>query len=222
MKLCIIAFACGRDAEMVAPFLAMARRTYPGAAVVIANDSANPCDPLDAETVPSHWSRRGAVAAVPEAIIEATMRHKGCDLYVKTDVDVAHLSADWLAPFATGQYRTIGLQARDHPWGFWGMAYAMTRGMAYAVASCCKGRFPDVTEEDLAASLKTRLRDPNGIFLHPYDPLGSGIYATWNPNGCRDVDLYRRRFHIVHCGDRSMLRAEIAQLMRKFAKISLA
>lgn len=222
MKLCVIAFACGRDSEMVAPFLSMARSAYPGAEIVIANDTANPCDPLDAATVPSNWSTTGAVKAVPDAIVEATLRHRNCDLYIKTDVDVAHLSADWLAPYSTGQYRTIGLQAKDHPWGFWGMAYAMTRGMAYAVASCCNRRFPGATEEDLAASLKTRLRDPNGVFLHPYDPLGKGIYATWNPNGCRDVEVYRNRFQIVHCGERTLPRNEIAQLMRKFAKISLA
>lgn len=217
MKLCLIAFACGRDSEMVQPFLAMARRTYPGASVVIANDQANPCDPLDAETVPSHWSRHGAVASVPESMLEATLRHRDCDLYIKTDIDVAHLSAEWMAPFSSGRYSTIGLQARDHPWGFWGMAYAMTRGMAYAVASCCPRRFQGITEEDLAASLKARLRDPNGIYLHPYDPLGSGIYATWNPAGCRDVALYRRRFNVVHCGERSMDRSEVSELMRRFA-----
>lgn len=217
MKLCVVAFACGRDTEMVSPFLEMARTAYPGARILIANDAGNPCDPCGAETVPSYWSKRGAVDAVPEAMIEATMRHKDCDLYIKTDIDVAHFSADWLNPFETGIYRTIGLQAKDHPWGFWGMAYAMTRGLVYDVAACCKGRFAGVTEEDHAASLKARLRDPNGIFIHSYDPLGAGIYATWNPNGCRDLALYRRKFQIVHCGEKSMPREDVTALMRSFS-----
>lgn len=221
MNLCVVAFGCGRDAAMVRPFLRMARTCYPGAEILIANDAANPCDPLDAPVVASHWSTLGAVAAVPEAMVEATMIHRGADLYIKTDMDVAHLSAAWLEPFSTGLYRTIGLQAKDHPWGFWGMGYAMTRGMVYAVASCCQRRFPGIAEEDLAASLKTRLRDPNGVFLHPYDPLGQGIYATWNPAGCRDVALYRRRFHLVHCGDRSMPREDVAALMDQFAAFDI-
>lgn len=218
MKLCLVAFACGTDDKMVKPFLSMARSTYPTADIVIANDVGNPCDPLDAETVPSHWSTRGAVKAVPEAMLEASLLHKDADLYIKTDIDVAHLSDKWLSPFESGLYRTIGMQARDHPWGFWGLGYAMTRGMVYAVASCCPKRFPNVTEEDHAASLKARLRDPNGIYLHSYDPLGKGIYATWNPKGCCDVSVYKNRFNLVHCGERSLPRDEVADLMTRFAE----
>lgn len=214
MKLAITAFVRGTDSAMIEPFLSMTRKTYPGAEIVLAVDDIDPCDTLGMPSVPSAWGRLGAVRAVPESLIAAATLTKA-DWVMKTDIDCAHLGSGWLSPIST--HRVVGLQAARHPWAFVGAGYVMDREMIFKLGVSCSCSMAGITEEDAAASLKARHHAPNEIFLHRHAPMGDGIFATWNPRGCRDVELYKSRFQIVHCGERSMPRDEVAEMMRIFA-----
>ena len=214
MNLAITAFVRGADSEMIEPFLAMAKRTYPGAQIVLAIDDIDPCHDHGMPSVPSAWGRLGAVRAVPESLIAAATLTRA-DWIMKTDIDCAHLSAEWLEPCAT--HRVVGLQAARHPWAFVGAGYAMDREMIFNLGVAFSCSMAGIVEEDCAASIKARHHAPNDIFLHRHAPMGDGIFATWNPRGCRDIDLYRSKFQVVHCGERSMPRSEVVEMMRVFA-----
>jgi hypothetical protein len=214
MKLAIVVFVRGLDAGMIRPWLTMARTTYPGAEIVMAVDDIDPCETIGEKSVPSAWGRLGAVRAVPESLIAAATL-TGADWVMKTDVDCAHLGSGWLDPCRT--HRVVGLQAARHPWAFVGAGYVLDREMVFKMGVSCSCSMKGITEEDAAASLKTRHHAPNEIYLHKHAPMGDGIFATWNPRGCRDIEVYRSRFQVVHCGERSIPRDEVTSIMEQFA-----
>jgi hypothetical protein len=174
------------------PWRKMINQCYPGATVVVAG-----------EDVENRWATHGAPAAVRHTLAEVAHNHRHSDWIIKTDVDVAHLRPDWLLDHLD-RGRVIGCQQRrDFPWGFQGLAYAIQTPFvhqmmrAYDCPTCPCSKQQD---EDCAMSLAAYIADPNAIHLHRYDPLGRGIYAHWNPSGCRDIALYKARFNLVHCG----------------------
>jgi hypothetical protein len=192
MNLVIVTFTCERDAEFMAPWRSMIERCYPGAKIVVAGvDTVN------------LWATHGAPAAVRQTLAEVAHNNRDADWIIKTDVDVAHLKPNWLTDHLD-KGRVIGCQQhRKFPWGFQGLAYAIQTPFvhrmmrAFDCPTCpCKSQ----KDEDCAMSLAAYIADPNAIHLHRFDPLGKGIFAHWNPSGCRSVSLYRDRFDLVHCG----------------------
>lgn len=210
MKLCILAFACGRDAELLPPWLTHIHRTYPGATIILANDEGDPIDPGTLPIIPSSWSTAGAVATVPDALVTAIVVAKGCTHLIKTDLDTVHLKSDWLQPLTTGA-QVVGFINPIFPVVFQGPAYALSRAAAFRAAIQCRSSLQRTVEEDVAMSLLTRLACPNSVHLHPHAPRHGGPFSHWNPAGCRDPHIYRDLFNVVHCG--TIPRAEVPPLM---------
>lgn len=193
-----VVHVCGRDAVMLPPFVAIWRRTWPDAPLVLAEDVSDPLGArqrLGLPSVPCRWQGPRRARAVLDAMIEAAQIHPQAVWIVKTDCDTAHLAKHWLTA-ARPDSRMITLQ-NGRGWSdILGMAFAIERRLLIEIhaGEDCDRPGPETGPIHAAA----RRRALNQVWAWPHAPKTGGIFATLTDPA--KASLYRSIYSVVHCG----------------------
>lgn len=181
-----VVFVCGRDSTLVAPFARRWQALAPDWPLWLAVDRGDLIPPDICPHLPrleSLWSEGGIRRAENVlACLAAAAAAERCPWALKLDVDVLHLSVEWLqSALAAGDYDGIGQTRPDAPGCWSGAVYAVRADLLPAMRAwlASMGRWDRATAraEDIATA--RALLGAGGALTLPIRL--AGWQAQWTP-----------------------------------------
>lgn len=208
-----LVLVCARDADLLEPFAALFSRAFPKVEIVWAVDRHDPFFPADGRRQfgfdwTSPWMGREVADAMLLAVAET-----GAEWVIKTDLDAAHLTPDWLDD-ARADSVLIGLQ-NGRGADMMGLAFAVRRRTL--LEAHASGRCHAVGNEAGLIHRAVRRRWPNHIWLWPHRPAAGGLFAALRGP---ERAAQGRRYSVLHCGvgPRSGVAAAMQAVRKEAAK----
>lgn len=179
--------ACGSRDEMMLPlFVKRWREKFSHIPLILANDEADPVtNTLGLPFVSMRWGNGAG-----QRMVNAMLR-TGADIVAKFDVDAFLTDVDWIfSPYADDRIASVGIQLRNHPGQYFGLAYSVRRSVLIDLEVTCRTCAMRGTDDDTEICRAVLLRDPNSVYLYRNELARRS--DTWMPH---EPAL------AVHCGN---------------------